>query len=103
PDIVWVGLGTPKQERWMHIHSRHLPTTMLMGVGAAFDFHSKSVRQAPRWMQRAGLEWSFRLVMEPRRLWHRYLLGIPRFLLLLMTRGCEPVPAGPRDWLRPAQ
>jgi N-acetylglucosaminyldiphosphoundecaprenol N-acetyl-beta-D-mannosaminyltransferase len=90
PDIVWVGLGTPKQERWMHTHSPHLPGAMLMGVGAAFDFHSKSKRQAPRWMQTTGLEWSFRLMTEPRRLWRRYLVGIPRFLLLLLIRGCGP-------------
>lgn len=89
PDIVWVGLGTPKQERWMHVHSALLPESMLMGVGAAFDFHSKSKRQAPRWMQRSGLEWSFRLMMEPRRLWRRYLIGIPRFLVLIATRRCR--------------
>jgi N-acetylglucosaminyldiphosphoundecaprenol N-acetyl-beta-D-mannosaminyltransferase len=90
PAILWVGLGTPKQEMWMHINSPHLPNCMLMGVGAAFDFHSHEKRQAPRWMQSIGLEWSFRLISEPRRLWRRYLLGIPRFLLLLITRGCRP-------------
>ena len=91
PDIVWVGLGTPKQEQWMRANSRHLPNAMLMGVGAAFDFLSKSKRQAPQWMQRAGLEWSFRLMTEPRRLWRRYLIGIPKFLIILARRGCRPV------------
>jgi len=88
-DIVWVGLGTPKQELWMQANAPHLKGCMLMGVGAAFDFHAKLKRQAPRWMQRAGLEWSFRLMTEPRRLARRYLIGIPRFLLLLAKYGCE--------------
>ena len=88
-DIVWVGLGTPKQELWMAANAPHLEHCMLMGVGAAFDFHAKVKRQAPRWMQRMGLEWSFRLLSEPRRLARRYLIGIPRFFLLLARRGCE--------------
>lgn len=88
-DIVWVGLGTPKQELWMAANAPHLEHCMLMGVGAAFDFHAKVKRQAPRWMQRMGLEWSFRLLSEPRRLARRYLVGIPRFFLLLARRGCE--------------
>jgi N-acetylglucosaminyldiphosphoundecaprenol N-acetyl-beta-D-mannosaminyltransferase len=83
PDFVWVGLGTPKQELWMQANSALLPGIVLLGVGAAFDFHAKMKRQAPRWMQRSGLEWCFRLATEPRRLWRRYLIGIPRFLLLL--------------------
>ena len=88
-DIVWVGLGTPKQELWMQENAPHLGHCMLMGVGAAFDFHAKLKRQAPRWMQRTGLEWIFRLMSEPRRLAGRYLIGIPRFLWLLAIRGCE--------------
>jgi N-acetylglucosaminyldiphosphoundecaprenol N-acetyl-beta-D-mannosaminyltransferase len=80
PDIVWVGLSTPKQERWManHVGSRCAP--VLIGVGAAFDFHAGLKRQAPRWMQRHGLEWLFRLGSEPRRLWRRYLQNNPRFV-----------------------
>jgi N-acetylglucosaminyldiphosphoundecaprenol N-acetyl-beta-D-mannosaminyltransferase len=89
PDIVWIGLGTPKQELWMKNHAAQLPRSVLLGVGAAFDFHSKVKRQAPLWMQRNGLEWLFRLATEPRRLGKRYLLGIPRFLLLLATQGCR--------------
>lgn len=73
-DIVFVGLSTPKQERWMIDHRNRLPGLALFGVGAAFDFHAGRVEQAPKWMQRAGLEWFFRLSREPSRLWKRYLL-----------------------------
>lgn len=81
PDIVWVGLSTPKQERWMadNIHRLHAP--VLIGVGAAFDFHAGLKPQAPRWMQRSGLEWFFRLLTEPRRLGKRYLINNPRFIV----------------------
>jgi N-acetylglucosaminyldiphosphoundecaprenol N-acetyl-beta-D-mannosaminyltransferase len=79
PDIVWVGLSTPKQERWMADHVGQLGGSVLIGVGAAFDFHAGVKRQAPRWMQRNGLEWLFRLLSEPRRLGRRYLVNIPLF------------------------
>lgn len=82
PDIVWVGLSTPKQERWMAEHRGRLNAPLLIGVGAAFDFLSGEKRQAPAWMQRNGLEWLFRLATEPRRLAGRYLRNNPRFLLL---------------------
>ncbi len=72
PDIVWVGISTPKQERWMSTHRKQLSTPVLIGVGAAFDFLSGKKPQAPRWIQRSGLEWLFRLLSEPRRLWRRY-------------------------------
>ncbi|MEQ1948152.1 MAG: WecB/TagA/CpsF family glycosyltransferase [Bryobacteraceae bacterium] len=81
-DIVFVGISTPKQEHWMSQHVDSLPGTIMLGVGAAFDFHAGRVKQAPAWMQRAGLEWFFRLLMEPMRLWRRYLLETPRFLPL---------------------
>jgi N-acetylglucosaminyldiphosphoundecaprenol N-acetyl-beta-D-mannosaminyltransferase len=81
PDIVWVGLGSPKQERFMAGPGRALDAALLVGVGAAFDFLSGRVRQAPRWMQRAGLEWLFRLFTEPRRLGLRYLKTNPIFIL----------------------
>ena len=81
PDVVWVGLGTPKQERWMHRHRGRLQAAVLLGVGAAFDIHSGRRRQAPRWMRETGGEWLFRLVQEPRRLWRRYLVYGPQFLL----------------------
>lgn len=81
-DIVFVGIGAPKQERWIADHCGKLPGAVLVGVGAAFDFHAGRVRQAPRWMQQAGLEWFFRLMMEPGRLWKRYLLLNPLFLTM---------------------
>jgi N-acetylglucosaminyldiphosphoundecaprenol N-acetyl-beta-D-mannosaminyltransferase len=81
PDIVWVGLSTPKQEKFMAEYSAKLAATLFIGVGAAFDFHAGRVRQAPRWMQRSGLEWLFRLGCEPRRLWKRYLRNNPLFVL----------------------
>jgi N-acetylglucosaminyldiphosphoundecaprenol N-acetyl-beta-D-mannosaminyltransferase len=81
PDIFWVGLSTPKQEKFMAQYWQKLDATLFFGVGAAFDFHAGRVRQAPRWMQRAGLEWLFRLVSEPRRLWKRYLKNNPLFVL----------------------
>lgn len=82
PDFFWVGISSPKQDRFMAAHLGQLDTTVMLGVGAAFDFHSGRVAQAPRWMQRAGLEWFFRLCAEPRRLWRRYLTTNPQFLWL---------------------
>ena len=81
PDILWVGLSTPKQEKFMAEYLPKLDVTLMVGVGAAFDFHSGRVRQAPRWMQRSGLEWFYRLCSEPRRLGKRYLRNNPLFLL----------------------
>jgi N-acetylglucosaminyldiphosphoundecaprenol N-acetyl-beta-D-mannosaminyltransferase len=78
--VVWVGIGQPKQERWMHEMRPRLAAPLLVGVGAAFDFHAGLVSQAPRWMQRAGLEWAYRLSREPRRLWRRYARYNPRFV-----------------------
>jgi N-acetylglucosaminyldiphosphoundecaprenol N-acetyl-beta-D-mannosaminyltransferase len=83
PDVVWVGIGSPKQERWMARMRPLLDAPVLIGVGAAFDFHSGAVRQAPLWMQRSGLEWLFRLVTHPRRLWRRYLIDNPWFVWAL--------------------
>ncbi len=83
--ILFVGLGCPKQERWMAAHKGKVQAVML-GVGAAFDFHAGRVPQAPPWMQRAGLEWLFRLAVEPRRLWRRYLKHNPRFVVLALLQ-----------------
>lgn len=80
PDVLWVGLSTPKQERWIYEHRYKLTVPVVLGVGAAFDFNSGSVRQAPRWMRERGLEWLFRLLLEPRRLWRRYLIRGPEFV-----------------------
>jgi N-acetylglucosaminyldiphosphoundecaprenol N-acetyl-beta-D-mannosaminyltransferase len=77
PDVLWLGLGTPKQERWMHERRTRLRVPVFLGVGAAFDFNSGKIRQAPEWLRENGLEWLFRLLIEPRRLWKRYLVTIP--------------------------
>jgi N-acetylglucosaminyldiphosphoundecaprenol N-acetyl-beta-D-mannosaminyltransferase len=79
-DVVWVGIGVPKQEKWMARMRLRLTAPVLVGVGAAFDFHAGLIPQAPGWMQRLGLEWAFRLAQEPRRLWRRYLRYNPRFV-----------------------
>ena len=81
PDVFWVGLSTPKQERFMAAFLPKLEVTLMVGVGAAFDFHAGRVSQAPRWMQQSGLEWFYRLCQEPRRLAKRYLKNNPRFAL----------------------
>ncbi len=81
--IVFVGIGCPKQEVWMAAHSGTIPAVMV-GVGAAFDFHGGRLRRAPSWMQRSGLEWLFRLLAEPRRLWRRYLVNNPLFVALFL-------------------
>jgi N-acetylglucosaminyldiphosphoundecaprenol N-acetyl-beta-D-mannosaminyltransferase len=79
-DVVWVGIGVPKQEKWMARMRPRLETPVLIGVGAAFDFHAGLVSQAPNWIQESGLEWAYRLAHEPRRLWRRYLRYNPRFV-----------------------
>jgi N-acetylglucosaminyldiphosphoundecaprenol N-acetyl-beta-D-mannosaminyltransferase len=81
PAIVWVGLGAPKQELWLAAVSPHARSTVFFGVGAAFDFLSGAKRRAPRWMQRTGLEWAYRLGSDPRRLWKRYIVTNTRFML----------------------
>src|SRR5215218_10038330 len=80
PDVLWVGIGVPKQEKWMARMRRRLDVPVMCGVGAAFDFHSGRVSQAPDWMQERGLEWTYRIAQEPRRLLPRYLYYNPRFL-----------------------
>jgi N-acetylglucosaminyldiphosphoundecaprenol N-acetyl-beta-D-mannosaminyltransferase len=80
PDFVWVGLGMPKQEKWMAAHVGRIRATALIGIGAAFDFHAGTKPRAPAWMQRSGFEWLFRLASEPRRLAHRYLIDNTIFI-----------------------
>ncbi len=80
PDVLWVGLGSPKQDYWMSQHREKLDVPVMIGVGAAFDFLAGVKKQAPRWVQRSGLEWFFRLCSEPRRLWKRYLIGNTQFV-----------------------
>lgn len=79
-DIVWVGIGVPKQEKWMAAMRDRLDAPVLIGVGAAFDFHAGRVAQAPDWIQALGMEWAFRLSREPRRLWKRYAMYNPKFV-----------------------
>jgi N-acetylglucosaminyldiphosphoundecaprenol N-acetyl-beta-D-mannosaminyltransferase len=88
-DVVWVGIGVPKQEKWMAAMRGRLQAPILIGVGAAFDFHAGLIPQAPHWMQSVGLEWAYRLAQEPRRLWRRYLHYNPRFVAGFL-----------RQWLR---
>ena len=87
--VVWVGTGQPKQEKWMASMRPRLRAPLLVGVGAAFDFHAGLVRQAPPWMQRSGLEWAYRLIREPRRLWRRYARYNPRFLAGFLRQYLE--------------
>jgi N-acetylglucosaminyldiphosphoundecaprenol N-acetyl-beta-D-mannosaminyltransferase len=81
PDMLWVGIGVPKQEKWMARMRERLDVPVMCAVGAAFDFHAGRISQAPTWMQQRGLEWIYRLAQEPRRLLPRYLYSNPRFLL----------------------
>lgn len=93
PDIFWVGISTPKQEKFLFQYLPKLDTRLMIGVGAAFDFHTGRAKLAPRWMKKAGLAWFHRLCQDPRRLWKRYVFNIPRFLWavtlqLLGWRNC---------------
>lgn len=87
PNIIWVGLGSPKQDQWMYAYRDAFPNSTLIAVGAAFDFLSGTIPQAPRWMQRSGTEWLFRLLQEPGRLWKRYLWYNPRFILAVLRQA----------------
>lgn len=87
PDIIWVGLSTPKQELFMSASFAALGVPVMIGIGAAFDLISGRVKQSPRWIQRSGFEWLYRLVMEPRRLWRRYLRNNPLFLWLFFLQA----------------
>jgi N-acetylglucosaminyldiphosphoundecaprenol N-acetyl-beta-D-mannosaminyltransferase len=90
-DVLWCGLSTPKQERFMDAYSHRLPVKLMVGVGAAFDLLSGNLAEAPDWMKRAGLQWLYRLIKEPRRLWRRYLINNPKFtwLILLQLTGIK--------------
>jgi N-acetylglucosaminyldiphosphoundecaprenol N-acetyl-beta-D-mannosaminyltransferase len=105
PDITWVGLSTPKQERFMAEHWHRLDTTLMIGVGAAFDYHTGRIKDAPDWIKKSGLQWAHRVVQEPRRLWKRYAVSNSRFLLSLPLQVMHikqfpldaepPTPSGP--------
>jgi N-acetylglucosaminyldiphosphoundecaprenol N-acetyl-beta-D-mannosaminyltransferase len=85
--IIWVGIGAPQQDQWMSAHCGKVGAAVLIGVGAAFDFHSGRKRQAPVWIQHSGFEWFYRLIHEPGRLWRRYLLLYPRFVVLVALQA----------------
>lgn len=97
PDIIWVGLSTPKQDRFMSAFLPKLDTTLMFGVGAAFDIHTGHIAEPPQWVMQAGLQWLHRLIQEPRRLWFRYLYYNPKFIwgVLLQFAGLrrQPLPA----------
>jgi len=94
PDIVWVALGGPKQDLWMADHRHRINASVMHGVGAAFDFLAGRIPQAPRWMMSAGLEWLFRLLAEPLRLWQRYTVKNAKFLYFVLTREFLPLRRG---------
>lgn len=81
PDFIWIGLGAPKQERWMYNHYNKIDKGILFGIGAGFDYLAGNTKHAPKWMKNASLEWLYRLIQEPKRLWKRYFRTIPQFLL----------------------
>lgn len=89
PDLIWVGLGAPKQELWMREHQNQIKRGIMLGVGAAFEFQAKTIKRAPVWMQRLSLEWLFRLLKEPKRLWKRYLVTNCQFVLYLFKHGVK--------------
>lgn len=86
PDFLWVGIGSPKQEFWIAKHRAELDVPVILGVGAAFDFLSGNKKQAPTWIQKIGMEWFFRFLSEPKRLFKRYILGYPRFVILILLQ-----------------
>lgn len=94
PDMFWVGLSTPKQERFMSAYLPRLATTVAFGVGAAFDFHTGRMKEAPRWMMRAGLQWFHRVCSDPKRLWKRYAVIVPTFIgrIFLQKTGLKKYP-----------
>jgi N-acetylglucosaminyldiphosphoundecaprenol N-acetyl-beta-D-mannosaminyltransferase len=109
PDIVWVGISTPKQDRFMERYLPRLDTTLMFGVGAAFDFHTGRISDCPDWIKRAGLQWLDRLLQDPQHLWKRYLRNNPAFLFysLLQLTGLKSYPlrphSEPRAATRPVQ
>jgi len=98
-DLLLVAFGAPRQEQWIHRHLDALGVRVAIGVGGLFDFYSGRIPRAPIWMRRSGLEWLYRLSREPRRLWRRYLLGNPRFLLRLLARRVGQLRVGATDSL----
>ncbi len=102
PDIIWVGLSTPKQESFMARYLSQLDTTLMIGVGAAFLFHTDKIRDSPSWVKQSGLQWFHRLLQEPSRLWKRYLLANPKFMvkIVLQFMGFKRYPLTPTSRTR---
>jgi len=94
PDVLWVGMTAPKQEKWVHANLGELAVPIIGSIGAVFDFYANVTPRAPRWLRELGLEWAFRLVREPRRLWRRTLISAPRFFLLVMRERLSAAPDG---------
>jgi N-acetylglucosaminyldiphosphoundecaprenol N-acetyl-beta-D-mannosaminyltransferase len=80
PDVLWVGLGCPKQDQWIYKHKDRLKVPMAVGVGAAFSFFAETVKRSPEWVEKNGFEWLWRFIQEPKKLWKRDLIEGPRFL-----------------------
>jgi N-acetylglucosaminyldiphosphoundecaprenol N-acetyl-beta-D-mannosaminyltransferase len=101
PDIIWVGISTPKQERFMHRYLHLLDTTLMFGVGAAYDFHTDRIQDAPQWIKTIGMQWLHRLLQDPRRLWKRYFRNNPAFLwhIALQLSGLRHYPATTLEYL----
>lgn len=101
-DVLWCGLSTPKQERFMAAYCHRMPVKLMVGVGAAFDLLSGNLSEAPDWMKQAGLQWLYRLIKEPRRLWRRYLLNNPKFtwLILLQLIGTKSPSLPKRSFIK---
>jgi N-acetylglucosaminyldiphosphoundecaprenol N-acetyl-beta-D-mannosaminyltransferase len=95
PDIIWVGISTPRQERFMHRYLHRLDTTLMFGVGAAYDFHTGRIHDAPQWIKTIGMQWLHRMLQDPRRLWKRYAHTNPAFLwnIALQLSGLRRYPA----------
>jgi N-acetylglucosaminyldiphosphoundecaprenol N-acetyl-beta-D-mannosaminyltransferase len=93
PDLILVALGPPKQELWIHLAASEVRPAVAIGIGAGLDFLTGKHRKAPRWVSRAGFEWAFRLLQEPRRLWRRYLVESPRFALVVLATWLLPLSA----------
>lgn len=104
PDVIWVGISTPKQERFMNHYLPMLDTTLMFGVGAAFDFHTGRIRDCAEWIKRAGLQWLDRLLQDPKHLWKRYLRNNPSFLfyIFLQLTGLKPYSIQPSSDLSKA-
>ena len=90
PDVLWVGLSTPKQEKWMYAHRNKIQVPVMLGVGAAFDMSSGRLKRAPEWLGKSGLEWSYRLMLEPKRLWRRYLINGSKFVWAVCVEHVAP-------------